>query len=131
MNLAKILRSDYARFPQDQTYSIYAEDVYFKDPLSEFRGLDRYRQNIRFIERWFLEPQLELHDLSQQDNRIETRWTLRWTVPLPWRPKVAIAGWSELLLNESGLIASHIDYWNEPPRAVLKQLLPNRRRTNR
>ena len=38
LDLVAILAEDYARFPQDQTYDIYGEDVYFKDPLNEFRG---------------------------------------------------------------------------------------------
>lgn len=122
MNLLEILRQDYARFPKDQTYSIYAKDVFFKDPITEFRGIDRYQKNIQFIETWFIEPTLDLHEIKQEGNRIETRWTLRWVAPLPWKPQMAIAGWSELKINQEGLIASHIDYWNDSRWEVLKQI---------
>ncbi|MFP4099322.1 DUF2358 domain-containing protein [Coleofasciculus sp.] len=121
-DIIEILKQDYQSFPVDQTYSIYANDVFFKDPLNEFRGLDRYKQMIGFIQTWFINPQLDLHDISQSGNTIKTRWTLSWTTPLPWKPRISIPGWSELRLNADGLISSHIDYWDIPRLDVLKQL---------
>ncbi len=124
MNLLQILQADYQRFPVDQTYSLYAPDVYFKDPMTEFRGIERYRQMIGFIQRWFQHCQMELHQIQQTGNQIRTEWTLRWTTPLPWQPRIAIAGWSELTLNEVGLIASHIDYWHCSKWDVIRQHFP-------
>ncbi|MEQ8381706.1 MAG: DUF2358 domain-containing protein [Coleofasciculus sp. A1-SPW-01] len=121
-DIIEILKQDYQRFPVDQTYSIYANTVFFKDPLNEFRGLNRYKQMIGFIQTWFINPQLDLHDISQSGNTIKTRWTLSWTTPLPWKPRISIPGWSELRLNADGLISSHIDYWDIPRLDVLKQL---------
>ncbi len=105
------LKADYARFPKDQSYDLYAEDVHFKDPMNEFRGCDRYREMIGFIDQWFQQPRMDLHNIDQQGQAIRTDWTLSWTTPLPWQPRIAIPGWSELTLNDAGLIASHIDYW--------------------
>lgn len=124
--LIEILRQDYARFPKDQTFAIYSPEVYFKDPTSEFRGVDRYRQTIAFIDRWFGDPRLELHQIEAQTtaegNRlIRTDWTLHWTTPLPWKPRIAIAGWSELGLNEANLIVSHVDFWHNSIAQVLRQ----------
>jgi Uncharacterized conserved protein (DUF2358) len=121
MDMIEILRQDYAKFPIDQNYQIYAESVYFQDPLSRFRGLNRYKQTIGFIQTWFKSPQLELHEIEQIDQSITTRWTLRWNTPLPWYPRIKITGRSELLLNELDLIISHIDYWDCSPLDVLKQ----------
>lgn len=123
MDIIEILKEDYQRFPADQTYSIYAEDVYFQDPLNQFRGIDRYKQMIGFIRTWFINPKLDLHYIGQQDDAIETRWTLSWNTPLPWKPRIAISGWSELKLNADGLIVAHIDYWNCSRLDVLKQHL--------
>jgi hypothetical protein len=122
MNLLDILREDYARFPKDQTYSIYASDVLFKDPVNEFWGVDRYQKMIRFIDTWFIDPTLDVHHMEQRDRQIETRWTLSWTAPLPWKPRMSIAGWSELELNSDGLIVSHIDHWHDSKLNVLKQV---------
>lgn len=123
MKIIEILKQDYQKFPADQTYSIYAENVYFKDPMNQFWGRERYQKMIGFIQTWFKEIKLELHEISQQENTIKTRWTLTWTTPLPWQPKISIPGRSELQLNSAGLISSHIDYWDISRLDVLKQHL--------
>lgn len=126
MNIVEILKADYSHFPTDQTYSIYSEDVYFKDPMNEFRGRDRYHAMLGFIETWFRHPQMDLHDIQQNGNAIRTDWTLNWTTPLPWQPRIHIPGWSELTLNDDGLICSHVDYWKCSKWDVVKQHIPGR-----
>jgi Uncharacterized conserved protein (DUF2358) len=121
MDIIETLRQDYAKFPLDQNYDIYAEDVYFKDPTSQFQGLKRYRQTIGFIEKWFKNPHLELFEINRVGQLITTRWSLRWNTPLPWQPRIEITGTSELLLNDRELIVSHIDYWDCSPLDVFKQ----------
>lgn len=121
MDLLQILQDDYQRFPDDQTYSLYAEDVYFKDPLNEFRGRNRYQKMIGFIETWFLSVKMDLHTIQRSGSLIRTDWTLSWNTPLPWKPYISISGWSELTVNEDDLIMSHIDYWHCSRLDVLKQ----------
>jgi Uncharacterized conserved protein (DUF2358) len=121
-DIVTILKADYERFPADQTYDIYAADVFFQDPLNRFTGVDAYRRNIQFIAKWFQEPKLELHHIQQIGDRIETQWTLSWIAPLPWKPKLAIPGWSELKLDKAGLIISHIDYWHCSRWDVVQQI---------
>ncbi len=121
MDIITILRQDYAKFPIDQSYQIYAEDVYFQDPITRFRGLDRYKQTIEFIQKWFKNPHLELYAIDRVDRSISTRWSLSWNTPLPWHPRIEITGTTELLLNEQDLIISHIDDWDCAPLDVLKQ----------
>ncbi|MBF2028671.1 MAG: DUF2358 domain-containing protein [Oscillatoriales cyanobacterium C42_A2020_001] len=121
MNILEVLQADYARFPQDQTYEIYAEDVYFKDPMTQFRGRDRYQAMIVFIQTWFLNCHMDVHNIQQNGNQIRSDWTLSWNTPLPWKPHIAIPGWSELTLNDEGLITSHVDYWHCSWLDVLKQ----------
>jgi hypothetical protein len=121
MDIMTILRADYAKFPIDQSYQIYDLDVYFQDPLSKFRGLDRYKKTIAFIQTWFKEPRLELYEIDRLEQLIITRWSLSWNTPLPWYPRIEITGKSEMLLNKAELIISHIDYWDCDPLDVLKQ----------
>ena len=123
MDIVQTLTQDYAHFPQDQTYTLYAEDVYFKDPLTQFRGLKRYQQMIQFIQTWFLQVQMDLHGIERQGDQIHTRWTLRWQAPLPWKPQMTISGRSELYLNPAGLIRAHIDIWDCSRWDVIKQLV--------
>lgn len=124
MNLIEIIRSDYQQFPNNQSYNIYAEDVYFKDPLTEFRGLKRYESLIDFIRKWFKDINLELHNIKQVEDTIHTEWTLNWTTPLPWQPRISIPGWSELKINSDQRIISHIDYWHCSRWEVIKQHFP-------
>ena len=113
MDILTALRQDYDRFPLDQTYSLYSEDVFFKDPMTEFRGVKKYQEMIALIDRFFHNPQLDLHDIQQTGDRIRTDWTLSWTTPLPWKPRISISGWSDLTIDlTTGLITQHIDSWN-------------------
>ena len=120
-DLVQILREDYQRFPVNQTYTIYAPDVFFQDPLNEFRGVKRYQEMIGFLSRWFADLKMELHDIQRNGDTIKTEWTLRWRSPLPWQPQIAITGRSELTLNSEEQIVSHIDYWDCSRWDVLKQ----------
>ena len=127
MDIVKILQEDYQHFPEDQTYSIYAENVYFKDPLNEFRGREKYKQMLNLLNTIFQEIKMDVHDIGRHGNMIETEWTLNLTSPLPWKPRLAIPGKSELKLNEQ-LIVSHIDIWHISRFNVLKQnFFPNRK----
>jgi hypothetical protein len=121
MDIITVLRQDYASFPIDQSYQIYAEDVYFQDPLTRFTGLDRYRRTIAFIQVWFKEPALELWEIGRVDMLITTRWSLSWNTPLLWYPRIEITGRSELVVDDRGLIVSHIDYWDCSPLDVFWQ----------
>ena len=113
MDILTALRQDYSRFPQNQTYSLYSEDVFFKDPMTEFCGVKKYQEMISLIDRFFKNPQLDLHEIQQTGDQIRTDWTLSWTTPLPWKPRIRISGWSDLTLDlTTGLITQHIDSWN-------------------
>jgi hypothetical protein len=123
MDIIQILQQDYQRFPDNQTYNIYAEDVFFQDPLNKFSGVEKYKQMIKFIKTWFINTKMDLHEIYRQDDTIKTEWTLSWNTPLPWKPRISISGWSELRLNAQGLIMSHIDYWHCSRLDVVKQHL--------
>lgn len=121
MDIIETLKADYQRFPVNQTYSIYADNVYFQDPMTKFRGIERYKKMIQFMKTWFLSIKMDVHDIRQEEDFIRTEWTLSWNTPLPWKPRISISGWSELGVNSENLIVSHIDYWHCSRFDVLKQ----------
>jgi hypothetical protein len=123
MDAIEILQQDYLKFPQDQTYSIYAPDVYFQDPVFRFRGVELYKLMIKFIKTFFWGVKIELHAIERSEAEIKTRWTLSWTALLPWKPPISVSGWSSLKLNPENLIISHIDYWDCSRLDVIKQHL--------
>jgi Uncharacterized conserved protein (DUF2358) len=122
MDILETLREDYAQFPENQTYSLYLENVYFRDPVFQFRGRDRYKLMIGFIKTCFIAVKMDLHNIQKNGDTIRTDWTLSWNAPLPWKPRLAIDGWSELQVNPEGMIVSHIDYWHCSKLDVAKQL---------
>lgn len=115
------LKADYQQFPENQSYNLYTEDVYFRDPLNQFRGRDRFENTINFIRTWFRDVRLDLHAIARQGDTIHTDWTLNFTSPVPWQPRIVIPGRSELKLNSAGKIISHIDYWHCSRWSVLQQ----------
>ncbi|MBE9222791.1 DUF2358 domain-containing protein [Cyanobacterium stanieri LEGE 03274] len=123
MNLVKIIEEDYQRFPENQTYGIYAEDVHFKDPVYDFRGLKKYQEMIGFLKKWFANLRLELHEIEQCGDQINTRWTMSWNSPLPWKPFISVSGRSELKLKDN-LIVGHYDYWDKSFWHMIKQHFP-------
>ncbi len=129
MDIIEILKTDYQRFPANQTYEIYSKNVYFQDPLNQFRGVERYQKMIRFLNNFFKDIKMELHAIERIENTIQTEWTLFLTTPLPWQPRLAITGRSELEIDRDNLISSHIDYWYTSPWDVFKQnFLPARKK---
>ncbi|RMF20994.1 MAG: DUF2358 domain-containing protein [Cyanobacteria bacterium J083] len=123
MDIVEILKEDYQRFPFNQTYTIYAEDVYFQDPLNRFRGLEKYQKMIDFLTNFFSDITMELYKIERQGDTIYTEWSLKMISPLPWKPHLTIPGRSELQLNQQDLIISHIDYWHISIWDLLKQNL--------
>jgi hypothetical protein len=117
-----ILRQDYARFPTEQTYTLYAEDVFFQDPLTSFYGVQRYQAMIGLIQQWFIDVRMDLYEIELIDAQICTRWRLSWYAPLPWRPHLVITGRSQLSLNAYGQICRHIDIWDCSRLDVLRQV---------
>ena len=135
-DILDIVKADYAKFPEAQTYDIYSKDVYFKDPVYKFRGIKQYQRMIGFITFWFKNLKLDLHEISRSENLIKTRWMMSWDAPLPWKPRISVTGWSDLTVDSfpdsSGdreLIISHIDYWDCTKFDVIKQHFAKREKT--
>jgi Uncharacterized conserved protein (DUF2358) len=120
MKLSEIIKQDYQDFPENQTYSIYAENVHFKDPIYDFYGLKKYQEMIVFLKKWFKNLHLELQEIKESENQIDTRWIMSWNSPLPWQPFISVSGRSELKLKDN-LIIGHYDYWDKPFWDMIKQ----------
>lgn len=129
-NLCDALREElpllFSRGPSSMDKSLYAPDVEFRDPLNRFRGVERYVQNIGFLNSSpvFSGTQLDLHDvwaldqekadsLGYQGPTVRTRWTLSMVANLPWRPRISFTGVSDYVMEpQTGEVKSHIDLWD-------------------
>ncbi len=113
-------------FEQDISYDIYTSDIFFKDPVNQFKGKFNYRiifWTLRFHGRlFFTDLHFDLHDVYVADDLIiRADWTVRGTLRLPWHPKLLFNGYSMYSLNEHGQIYDHRDTWDRSPRKILQQ----------
>lgn len=113
-------------FQQDISYKIYADDIYFQDPVNKFKGKFNYRiifWTLRFHARlFFTQIYFDLHDVKQSDqDTILADWTVRGTLRLPWQAQIFFNGYSTYKLNQDQLIYQHIDRWDRKPSEILRQ----------
>ena len=113
-------------FEQDISYDIYTKDVYFQDPVNNFKGKINYRiifWTLRFHGQLFFSAiYFDLHDVSQTaSDTIVANWTVRGTLRVPWKARIFFNGYSTYKLDEDGLIYQHIDTWDREPGEILKQ----------
>ncbi len=117
-------------FEKDLSYSIYTNDILFKDPVNQFKWKFNYRiifWTLRFHGGlFFTELFFDLHEVKQiSAQEIRADWTVRGKLRLPWQTQLFFNGYSIYSINDEGLIYQHIDTWDREPLAILKQFLPN------
>lgn len=113
-------------FEKDISYGIYTQDIFFKDPVNQFKGKFNYRiifWTLRFHGRlFFSDLHFDLHDVRvKEESVIQADWTVRGTLRLPWRPQLYFNGYSLYQLNDEGKIYNHRDTWDRSPGEILRQ----------
>lgn len=99
-------------------YSIYSPDVIFEDPLTRFKGINKYASNISFLCNSFVfsDAQFQLFDariIGDREDTVRTRWYLSMVANLPWRPCISFTGQSDYVIDlTSAKVKRHIDYWD-------------------
>ncbi len=116
-------------FEKDISYDIYSRDIYFHDPVNQFKGKLNYRiifWTLRFHGRlFFTELYFDLHDIQAVSaDTIRADWTVRGRLRVPWKAQIFFNGYSLYKLNKDALIYEHIDTWDRSPQEILKQFLP-------
>lgn len=113
-------------FETDISYDIYTKDIYFRDPVSIFKGKFNYRiifWTLRFHGKlFFTSLYFDLHDIKQTaSDTILANWTVRGNLRVPWQARLLFNGYSTYKLTPEGLIYEHIDTWDRHPKEILKQ----------
>ena len=113
-------------FERDISYNIYTQDIFFKDPVNQFKGKFNYRiifWTLRFHGRlFFSDLHFDLHELRVIETYvIRADWTVRGTLRLPWHPRIYFNGYSLYELNTDGKIYNHCDTWDRSPSSILRQ----------
>jgi len=99
-------------FVREPDFSIYREDIVFKDPRNSFAGLERYKTifwSLRFHAKIFFSIAfLEVKRIWQPaDGEIAMRWVVRGVPRVPWEAEGTFEGVSKYKLDSNGAIYEH------------------------
>ena len=88
---------------------IISRDIIFKDPFNNIRGINAFKNIFYHMFKNVKEPKFFILDYSINKKRVFLKWKMTF---LAFKSLQTIEGMSELVLNDSGKVASHIDYWD-------------------
>lgn len=99
-------------FNQELNYSIYREDIVFKDPRNSFQGMKNYKLifwSLRFHGKIFFKKlYVDVKRIWQpEDGIIRMRWTVKGVPRVPWEAEGTFDGISQYKLDNSGKIYEH------------------------
>ena len=88
---------------------IISEDIIFIDPFNNIKGIDAFKNIFHHMFKNVKEPKFFILDYSINKQRVFLKWKMTF---FAFKSLQTIEGMSELVLNDSGKVASHIDYWD-------------------
>jgi len=112
--------------------SIYDDNCLFEDPMMGFRGLERWRKNLKLVVPFLDQQQVqlvegpyELPPTSDGTRRVKADWRLITGVKLPWHPHVDVGGATTYEISSEGpvVIVRHTESWNVTAGEAVMQLL--------
>ncbi|MEC9346874.1 MAG: nuclear transport factor 2 family protein [Pseudomonadota bacterium] len=96
----------------DRLGEVYADDVHFVDPFSDFRGRDHLRRVLEGMFRQMSGYALEVEDCVADGDAVWLRWTMRGHMRVLGREPWVVTGVSIVRFDADGRVAEHIDYWD-------------------
>ena len=93
----------------DQFDDLISNDIIFKDPFNDVQGINAFKKIFYHMFENVKEPKFRIIDYSIVKQRVFLKWQMTF---IAFKSLQAIEGMSELLLNDSGKVSSHIDYWD-------------------
>ncbi|GBF90147.1 hypothetical protein Rsub_03280 [Raphidocelis subcapitata] len=99
-------------FDRELNFSIYRDDITFRDPRNSFSGIQNYRTifwSLRFHGRiFFRRIYVEVKRIWQtEDGLIRMRWTVHGEPRVPWEAEGIFDGISQYKLDHEGRIYEH------------------------
>jgi len=116
VNFGKAIETIRADFPQlfirDFDYSIFREDLVFRDPINTFQGIRFYKYMLLSL-RWhgrifFKRTFVRIHNLWPTEGTIRVRWSIHAVPRIPWEAESIFDGVSEYKLDSHGKIYEHV-----------------------
>ncbi|MCD7450726.1 hypothetical protein HAX54_008180 [Datura stramonium] len=112
------------------TLNAYEEKCEFADPAGSFKGLSRFKRNCTNFGYLVERSNMKLMKWEDFEEKAIGHWRFSCTLSFPWKPILSATGYTEYYFNEkSGKVCRHIEHWNVPKMALLKQIIrPSRGR---
>ena len=89
-----------------------------------FKGVDRFKQNVGNLGGMMEDIDLKITGWEEREDELETAWRFSCVLDLPWRPKLAAAGGTTHVFDQTtGKVVKHVERWDVEPGKVVKQLL--------
>jgi len=116
VNFGKAIETIKEDFPQlfvrDFDYSIFRDDLVFRDPVNTFQGIRFYKYMLLSL-RWhgrifFKRTFVRIHNLwPRPEGTIRVRWSIHAVPRIPWEAESIFDGVSEYKLDRHGKVYEH------------------------
>ena len=93
----------------EQFDDLISNDIIFKDPFNDVKGVNAFKKIFYHMFENVKEPKFRIVDYSMNKQRVFLKWKMTF---IAFKSLQTIEGMTELLLNDTGRVASHIDYWD-------------------
>ncbi|MQL80528.1 hypothetical protein Taro_012969, partial [Colocasia esculenta] len=105
------------------TLNAYEEDCEFADPAGSFKGLQRFKRNCSNFGLLLVKSNMKLTKWEDFEDKGVGHWRFSCVMSFPWRPILSATGYTEYYFNaDSGKVSRHVEHWNVPKMALLKQI---------
>ena len=101
----------------DEFDDLVSNDIIFKDPFNDVKGVIAFKKIFYHMFENVKEPKFRIVDYSINNQRVFLKWKMTF---FAFKSLQTIEGMSELLLNDAGKVASHIDYWDSLSGLLIK-----------
>ncbi|XP_021767132.1 uncharacterized protein LOC110731575 [Chenopodium quinoa] len=114
------------------TLGAYEEDCEFADPAGSFKGLRRFKRNCTNFGSLIKKSDMKLMKWEDFEDKGIGHWRFSCIMSFPWKPILSATGYTEYYYDpRSGKVCRHVEHWNVPKMALLKQILkPSRQITH-
>ncbi|KAF7010328.1 hypothetical protein CFC21_024750 [Triticum aestivum] len=124
--VAEAIKDDFARsyfVTGNLTLGAYEDDCEFADPAGSFRGLQRFKRNCTNFGSLLEKSNMKLTKWEDVEDKSIGHWRFSCVMSFPWRPILSATGYTEYYFDaESGKVCRHVENWNVPKMALLRQI---------
>ncbi|GJN26662.1 hypothetical protein PR202_gb14611 [Eleusine coracana subsp. coracana] len=114
--VVEAIKEDFARsyfVTGNLTLRAYEEDCEFADPAGSFRGLQRFKRNCTNFGSLLEKSNMKLTKWEDLEDKSIGHWRFSCVMSFPWRP---------ILSGKLSLFVLHVENWNVPKMALLRQI---------